>query len=157
MNALPSDMESAINSFNMFAPDLPITAAIAMREYIKAETEDDEQPHTGVMVTFDKCGVVFVYEDQDEDGEIDPRIKVLICPLSEHKKVKFPCSTRFHDEYTDDGLIRLINKCKPLIEHIEAHGFCACGEDEWPVRVKRVKLTGLDICGKCAFKAALSP
>ena len=155
MDALPSDVEGEINSFAMFAPDLPVTAAKAMREHIKAETDgEDGDPHTGVMITFDKCGVVFQYEDNDEDGEIDPRIQVLVCPVT-NKHISFPCSVYFHDEYTDDGLVRLINKCKPLIKDVEARGFCACGEDA-SRPIKRIKLTGVDMCGKCAFKAALS-
>ena len=153
MDALPSDVEGEINSFAMFAPDLPVTAAKAMREHIKAETEDDRFP-TGVMITFDKCGVVFQYEDHDESGEIDPRIQVLFCPVM-NKNISFPCSVYFHDEYTDDGLVRLINKCKPLIKDVEARGFCACGDDERRA-TKRMKLTGIDVCVKCAFKAALS-
>ena len=154
MDALPSDVEGEINSFAMFAPDLPVTAAKAMREHIKAETEDEGFP-TGVMIMFDKCGVVFQYEDNDEDGEIDPRIKVLVCPVM-NKHISFPCSVYFHDEYTDDGLVRLIHKCKPLIKDLEARGFCACEDQQLFRPLKRIKLTGVDMCGKCAFKAALS-
>ena len=89
---------------------------------------------------------------EDEDA-LNPCSIALIYPL-QAKMIKFPCGVHFQDEHTDDGLVRLINKCKPLIKDIEARGFCACGEGEHPC--KRMKIAGIDQCGKCAFKAALS-
>ena len=128
-----------------------------MRKYIILNTDLEDHPVlTGAVVTFGKCGVAFhcTIPEPDFGGNVPDSevIHAYICALPPHKQLR-KISVRYTDDNTDEGLIRLIQKIKPIICDIEQRGFCeGCG-DEYQ---KHVKLAGFDMCGACAFKASLT-
>ena len=146
------DVKREISSFGLFAPNLPATAAGAMVEYIKAETDPDAcYPLNGVTVHFKTCGVQFLFaepydaEDEDDDEDDDDediytpaRICVHIRGLIPNRRSSGTyvelcsnlCAHYRWDEATGDGLIRLIQRIKPIIANIEKRGFCSC--PDWP-------------------------
>ena len=170
MDNLPLDVKRDIESFGMFAPDLPVSAAAAMIEYIEAETDDTNYLYfdDGVSVTFTKCGIRFIYiaehvdEDDDDDDSHPERLSVTIRAIETRRGGHGRCGhvalAKFYslaatDDCTVGGLIRLIHKFEPEIKDIEERRFCSCREGE--EKPRKVKLAGIDMCGQCAFNVAM--
>ena len=166
MYNLPLGVKREIGSFGMFAPDLPVSAAAAMIEHIKAETDHTDDTNyglDGVSVKFAKCGIRFIYiaeyedeDDVDEDSQheyLSVTIRAIETRRGGHVALAKLYSLFATDDCTVDGLIRLIHKFKPEIRDIEERGFCSCREGE--EKPRKAKLAGSDMCGQCAFNAAM--